>query len=53
MNFDDFRSIERILYIRSIRNPGTAYVQGMNDLVIPFMSGVWREIIKYFSSLAE
>mmetsp|Transcript_11965 Transcript_11965/g.51343 ORF Transcript_11965/g.51343 Transcript_11965/m.51343 type:complete len:371 (+) Transcript_11965:120-1232(+) len=36
---DGFRkSIERILYVRSIRNPGTSYVQGMNDLVIPFMS---------------
>ena len=27
------RSLTRILYIRAIRNPGTSYVQGMNDLV--------------------
>lgn len=36
------RSLERILYIRAVRNPGTSYVQGMNDLVTPFISGALR-----------
>ena len=33
------RAIERVLFIRAIRNPATAYVQGMTDLVTPFFSG--------------
>ena len=33
------RSLERILYVRAIRNPATSYVQGMNDLVTPFFTG--------------
>ena len=32
------KSLARILYIRAIRNPGTSYVQGMNDLVTPFLA---------------
>lgn len=31
-------SLARILYVRAIRNPGTSYVQGMNDLVTPFLA---------------
>jgi|AntAceMinimDraft_1070359.scaffolds.fasta_scaffold68924_2 hypothetical protein len=53
MNFDDFRSIERILYVRSIRNPGTSYVQGMNDLVIPFMSGEFEGKYQVFFRQGE
>lgn len=30
-------ALERILYIWSIRHPGSGYVQGLNDLVTPFM----------------
>ena len=33
------RAIERVLFIRAIRNPATSYVQGMTDLVTPFFSG--------------
>lgn len=38
------RSLERILYVRAIRNPGTAYVQGMNDLVTPFIAVFLTEV---------
>ncbi|RNF01359.1 putative GTPase activating protein [Trypanosoma rangeli] len=31
-------SIERILYIWALRHPACGYVQGMNDLLIPFIS---------------
>lgn len=30
--------LERILYIWAIRHPGSGYVQGINDLVIPFFA---------------
>lgn len=30
--------LERILYIWSIRHPGSGYVQGMNDLLVPFFT---------------
>ncbi|KAJ9106873.1 hypothetical protein QFC19_003002 [Naganishia cerealis] len=30
------RSLERILYVRAMRNPASGYVQGINDLVTPF-----------------
>ncbi|EGD75589.1 TBC1 domain family member 22A [Salpingoeca rosetta] len=30
--------LERILYIWAIRHPGSGYVQGMNDLVTPFIA---------------
>eukprot|EP00850_Spirogloea_muscicola_P001293 SM000005S17090 [mRNA] locus=s5:77354:80457:- [translate_table: standard] len=30
-------SLERVLYIWSIRHPASGYVQGINDLVTPFM----------------
>ncbi|ORC90929.1 putative GTPase activating protein [Trypanosoma theileri] len=33
-------TIERILYIWSLRHPACGYVQGLNDLVIPFISVV-------------
>ncbi|GET90740.1 GTPase activating protein, putative [Leishmania tarentolae] len=33
-------SIERILFIWSLRHPACGYVQGMNDLVVPFMGVV-------------
>ncbi|KPA83156.1 putative GTPase activating protein [Leptomonas pyrrhocoris] len=33
-------SIERILFIWSLRHPACGYVQGMNDLVVPFMAVV-------------
>lgn len=29
--------MERILFIWNIRNPACGYVQGMNDIVTPFM----------------
>ena len=32
------QALERILYIWSIRHPASGYVQGLNDLVTPFMS---------------
>eukprot|EP00039_Didymoeca_costata_P012959 m.189753 g.189753 ORF g.189753 m.189753 type:complete len:487 (-) comp15633_c0_seq2:2004-3464(-) len=32
------RILERILYIWSIRHPGSGYVQGMNDLLVPFFT---------------
>ncbi|KAJ9465824.1 GTPase-activating protein gyp1 [Diplonema papillatum] len=31
------KSLERMLFIWSIRHPATGYVQGMNDLMIPFI----------------
>jgi len=31
-------ALERILYIWSIRHPASGYVQGLNDLVTPFMA---------------
>lgn len=30
------RSLERLLYIWAIRHPASGYVQGMNDLAVPF-----------------
>jgi hypothetical protein len=30
------KSLERILYVRAMRNPASGYVQGINDLVTPF-----------------
>lgn len=36
---------ERILYIYSIRHPASGYVQGMNDLVIPFFVVYLSEFI--------
>ncbi|KAG5498647.1 hypothetical protein JKF63_02933 [Porcisia hertigi] len=33
-------SVERILFIWSLRHPACGYVQGMNDLVVPFMGVV-------------
>ncbi|KEG12311.1 putative GTPase activating protein [Trypanosoma grayi] len=33
-------SIERILYIWALRHPACGYVQGMNDLITPFISVV-------------
>lgn len=38
------RAIERVLFIRAIRNPATSYVQGMTDLVTPFFSVFSSEI---------
>ncbi|KAJ9098610.1 hypothetical protein QFC21_004257 [Naganishia friedmannii] len=32
----DAQSLERILYVRAMRNPASGYVQGINDLVTPF-----------------
>merc|ERR1712151_717990 len=32
------RLMERILYIWSIRHPASGYVQGLNDLVTPFIA---------------
>lgn len=32
------RSLERILYIWGIRHPASGYVQGINDLVTPFLT---------------
>ena len=29
---------ERLLYVYHVRHPGTGYVQGMNDLVVPFFA---------------
>ena len=31
------KSMERILYIWSIRHPASSYVQGMNDLLTPLL----------------
>ena len=30
------QSLERILYVWAIRHPASGYVQGINDLAIPF-----------------
>mmetsp|Transcript_24034 Transcript_24034/g.58927 ORF Transcript_24034/g.58927 Transcript_24034/m.58927 type:complete len:387 (-) Transcript_24034:1420-2580(-) len=38
------RLLARILYIRAIRNPASSYVQGMNDLVTPFLAVFLSEI---------
>lgn len=32
------QGLERILYIWSIRHPASGYVQGINDLVTPFLT---------------
>jgi hypothetical protein len=32
------QSLERLLYVWSVRHPACGYVQGMNDLATPFMS---------------
>ena len=31
------KSLERLLYVWSVRHPASGYVQGMNDLATPFM----------------
>ncbi|KAG2374370.1 hypothetical protein C9374_010940 [Naegleria lovaniensis] len=38
--------LERILYIWSIRHPASGYVQGLNDLVTPFMSVFLYDMMK-------
>lgn len=38
------RSLTRILYIRAIRNPASGYVQGINDLVTPFLRVFLSEV---------
>lgn len=38
-------ALERILYIWSIRHPASGYVQGINDLVTPFMVVFLQEYI--------
>lgn len=35
--------MERVLYIRAIRNPAYGYVQGINDLLIPFIAVFFSE----------
>lgn len=37
------RTLERVLYIRSVRNPAYGYVQGINDLLTPFMAVFFSE----------
>ena len=37
--------LERILYIWAIRHPGSGYVQGMNDLVTPFIAVFVDEVV--------
>ena len=32
------QSLERILYIWSVRHPASGYVQGLNDLATPFLT---------------
>jgi hypothetical protein len=32
------QSLERLLYVWSVRHPASGYVQGMNDLATPFMA---------------
>ena len=39
--------MERILFIWAIRHPASGYVQGMNDLVTPFMLVFLSEHIRY------
>lgn len=43
--------LERILYIWSIRHPASGYVQGLNDLVTPFMSVFLYDMMSKFSLL--
>ncbi|KAL3315467.1 hypothetical protein Ciccas_005897 [Cichlidogyrus casuarinus] len=38
--------LERILYICAWRNPACSYVQGMNDLVMPFLAVFINEYVK-------
>jgi hypothetical protein len=38
------KSLERILFIRAIRNPASSYVQGINDLVTPFLGVFLSEV---------
>eukprot|EP00854_Cymbomonas_tetramitiformis_P006037 gene6037-7255_t len=40
------RSLTRILYIRAIRNPASGYVQGINDLVTPFLRVFLSELVR-------
>lgn len=32
-----FKVMERALYVWSVRNPASGYVQGINDLIVPFL----------------
>ena len=32
-----FQMVERILWVWAIRHPASGYVQGINDLVVPFL----------------
>lgn len=41
-------ALERILYIWSIRHPASGYVQGLNDLVTPFMSVFLYDLMSKF-----
>ena len=40
--------MERILYLWSLRHPASGYVQGMNDLLLPYLITVFAEAL-YFS----
>ncbi|KAL9648733.1 hypothetical protein ABK040_003671 [Willaertia magna] len=40
------QALERILYIWSIRHPASGYVQGINDLVTPFMIVFLHDLTK-------
>lgn len=39
------KSLERLLYIWGIRHPASGYVQGMNDLVTPFVAVFLSEVL--------
>lgn len=46
------KSLERILYVRAMRNPASGYVQGINDLVTPFFEVfLGAYISKFYASL--
>jgi hypothetical protein len=39
------QSLERVLFVFAIRHPASGYVQGINDIVVPFYAIFLREHI--------
>ena len=39
--------MERVLFIWAIRHPASGYVQGLNDLICPFMNVFFSEHVRF------
>jgi len=44
LEYADIRlAVQRVLFTRALRNPASSYVQGMNELIVPFFIGFLSE----------